>query len=71
MSEKYQVELEVDRRRGVIYAHSMRTGRTMLRICRIEGELPLDLRDGLLDITGGRFEWVPDAPMGKAKVSAR
>lgn len=59
MTEHYNVDLEVDRRRGVIYAHSLETGRTLMRLCRL-GELP-DLSDGLLDITGaGRLEWIPD-----------
>jgi len=43
--------LEVDATRGVIYFHSLKTGWTLLRICRLPPHLVEELRAGrLLDL---------------------
>lgn len=35
---KYTGELEIDEKRGVLYFHDHGTGRTILRVCRLEPE---------------------------------
>ncbi len=41
-------QIEIDHERGVIYVHSMKTGRTILRICQLP---KIPETDELLDIT--------------------
>jgi hypothetical protein len=46
-------QLEWDNARGVLYVHNKATGRTVLRICRLEKKDILHhLEDGMIDITG-------------------
>lgn len=48
-----QGELEIDQKRGVIYFHSAKTGRTVLRICRVPMQRKEYVREPQMDITYG------------------
>lgn len=48
MTTKIRGQLEIDRERGVIYSHSVKTGFTVLRICSLPKSIP---EDRPLDIT--------------------
>ena len=53
MTQTYDGQLEIDRERGVIYFHSLETGSTMLRICRLQLNEQPEKEISFVDVTTG------------------
>lgn len=81
MSIEFKGILEIDQERGVIYFHSIDTGGSLLRICRLPKPIPNPLHGSMpemLDIThmhgtsweGSKFQ-IPETEVKKDERSKR